>query len=80
MRGRAANRHYTAVAKKRQHPAAKCGNARCWVCHPHKHGNSKDRTKKKYFEIMAIAKAINGNGTRRMFEKMGIEVIEEARQ
>lgn len=29
---RSENRHYKKVHKKKEHPAAKCGNARCMVC------------------------------------------------
>ena len=27
------NRHYDQVHKKKQHPASKCGNAKCLICH-----------------------------------------------
>lgn len=30
------NRHYTKVHKKKEHPAAKCGNAKCLICHSSK--------------------------------------------
>ena len=29
---KAENRHYDKVHKKKAHPAAKCGNAKCMVC------------------------------------------------
>jgi len=30
------NRHYNKVQKKKAHPAAKCGNAKCLFCHYNK--------------------------------------------
>jgi len=30
---KAENRHYDKVHKKKEHPAAKCGNAKCLICH-----------------------------------------------
>lgn len=30
---RAENRHYDKVHKKKSHPASKCGNAKCLICH-----------------------------------------------
>ena len=29
---KAENRHYDKVHKKKAHPAAKCGNAKCMIC------------------------------------------------
>lgn len=33
---RALNRHYAKVKDKNKHPASKCDNAKCLVCHPEK--------------------------------------------
>lgn len=33
---RAENRHYTDKYKKKKHPASKCGNAKCMICHSDK--------------------------------------------
>ena len=33
---RSENRHYAKVHKKKEHPAAKCGNAKCMICHANK--------------------------------------------
>ena len=33
---RSENRHYEKVHKKKEHPAAKCGNAKCMICHANK--------------------------------------------
>lgn len=33
---KALNRHYEKVYKKKAHPASKCDNAKCLVCHPQK--------------------------------------------
>jgi hypothetical protein len=30
---KAENRHYDKVHKKKAHPAAKCGNTKCIICH-----------------------------------------------
>jgi hypothetical protein len=30
---KAENRHYETVKKKKKHPASKCGNAKCLICH-----------------------------------------------
>lgn len=47
---RAINRHYAEKFKKKKHPAAKCGVAKCPVCHHHKYvgGNNKAAIKAKY--------------------------------
>lgn len=54
MRTRAERRHNTKTWKKKAHPAARCGNTRCGICHPHKkkfYGNSLVAIKKKYWPI-----------------------------
>ena len=30
---KAENRHYETVKQKKKHPASKCGNAKCLICH-----------------------------------------------
>jgi len=30
------NRHYKEVKDKKKHPASKCRNAKCMICHPNK--------------------------------------------
>lgn len=33
---KAENRHYNKVHKKKAHPAAKCSNKKCLICHTNK--------------------------------------------
>jgi len=40
---KAENRHYDKVHKKKQYPAAKCGNAKCLICHSDKVMGIKNR-------------------------------------
>lgn len=40
---RAQNRHDTLKHKKKKHPASKCGNAKCMICHSDKIGGIPDR-------------------------------------
>ena len=52
MRTRAERRHNTRKFKAKEHPSAKCGNARCPVCSPYKArwwGNSLQAVKRKYW-------------------------------
>lgn len=53
MRTRAERRKNTIKFKKKHHPAADCGTAKCPICHPHKHigGNHKDSVKAKYIQF-----------------------------
>lgn len=52
MKTRAQRRHEREHKKKKRHPSADCGNARCPVCSPYKArwwGNSLQAIKKKYW-------------------------------
>ena len=44
---KAENRHYDLVHKKKEHPAAKCSNAKCIICHANKVFKVKNRQIKR---------------------------------
>lgn len=51
---RAQNRHDTLKHKKKKHPASKCGNAKCMVCHSDKILGIPDRRQMRAEEIKQL--------------------------
>jgi len=49
---RAQNRHDIAKWKKKKHPASKCGNAKCTICHSDKVIGIPDRQLKRANDIL----------------------------
>ena len=53
---RAQNRHDTAKHKKKKHPASKCGNAKCTICHSDKVIGIPDRQVRRANDIFNQSK------------------------
>lgn len=49
---RAQNIHDTKKWKKKKHPASKCGNAKCMICHSDKITGIPDRQQKRANDIL----------------------------
>lgn len=49
---RAQNRHDKEKWKKKKHPASKCGNAKCMICHSDKILEIPDRQQKRANDIL----------------------------